>query len=114
VDLCLGGNVDPLRRLIEQQNIHPPREPFGENDFLLIAAGECRDFQLRPARADVEKLHQFGDEAPAGAAAAQTSAVPAEARQQDIIGDGLVHHQTEPTRRRYKPNAGLDRGHGAV
>jgi hypothetical protein len=114
VDLRLGGNIDPLRRLIEQQDIHAPPEPFGENDFLLIAAGQRRDFQVRPARADVEKVHQFGNQAPPGAAAAQTSTVAAKARQQDIVGNRLVHHQTEPARRRYKPNAGLDRGHGAV
>src|SRR5215472_7721778 len=86
MDLRLGGDVDPLRRLIEQQNIHAPRQPFGQNDLLLIAAGQRRDFQLRPARADVEKLHQFSDQAPA----AQTSAVLVEARQQNIVGDRLV------------------------
>ena len=64
VDLRFGRDVDALRRLVEQQHFDAARQPFGENDLLLIAAGQRRDFQLRPARANVEKVHQFGNEAP--------------------------------------------------
>src|SRR5262245_59612829 len=60
VDLHLGGDVDPLRRFVEQQHDDAPRQPFRQDHLLLIAAGERAGRQLRPARTDVEERHQLG------------------------------------------------------
>ena len=40
VDLLFGPDVDAARRLVEDQDLRPHREPFGEHDFLLVAAGQ--------------------------------------------------------------------------
>ena len=47
MDLRLGGDVDALRRLIEQQHADSAREPFRQDDLLLVAAGERGDAQVR-------------------------------------------------------------------
>ena len=39
VDLYLGGDIDALGRLIEEENRDPPRQLFRQDHFLLIAAG---------------------------------------------------------------------------
>ena len=59
VDLRLGGDVDALRRLVEQQHADLARQPFGEDDLLLVAAGQRAGRQRRIARPDVERFHQF-------------------------------------------------------
>src|SRR5262245_11313397 len=38
VDLRLDADIDSLSRFLEQQHAHAPREPFGQNDFLLVSA----------------------------------------------------------------------------
>ena len=38
MDLRLRGNIDALRRVLEQQHGGVAREPFGQDDLLLIAA----------------------------------------------------------------------------
>src|SRR5260370_40368124 len=40
VDLLFGPDVDAARRLVKDQHFWPHREPFGEDDLLLIAAGQ--------------------------------------------------------------------------
>src|SRR5438876_947540 len=40
VDLRLGGNVDALGRIVEQQHCNAPRQPFRQDHLLLIAAGQ--------------------------------------------------------------------------
>src|SRR5439155_805022 len=40
VDLRLGRNVDALGRIVEQQHCNAPRQPFRQDHFLLIAAGQ--------------------------------------------------------------------------
>ena len=110
MDLRLGGDVDALRRLVEQQHADLARQPFGQDHLLLIAAGQRARLERRPARPDVEQLHQLGDDAVAGARdrarPARDSAV--EARQQDVVAHRLVHHQAEPPLARHHADAGAD------
>ena len=101
VDLRLGRYVDPLRRLVQQQHFNSPRQPFGENDFLLIAAGQRRDFQVRPARTNVEQAPSV--RLP-GSRPARRSRQPMPCRRprlgsRMLSRDRLVHHQAESARR---------------
>src|SRR5690348_9405433 len=41
IDLVLGADVDAPRRLVEDEDPRPHRQPLGENDLLLIAAGQA-------------------------------------------------------------------------
>ena len=51
MDLGLGADVDSLRRLVEDDDARPKRQPLAEHDLLLIAAAERRDRRLRSTRA---------------------------------------------------------------
>jgi hypothetical protein len=109
VDLRLGGNVDALRRLLEQQHADPACEPFRQDHLLLITAGESACRELRPPRADVEQLEELGDDAVAGAAVEPEPARERrEVGQQDVVADRLVHHQPEPPLARHHADAGGD------
>src|ERR1700691_5126993 len=59
VDLHLRGNVDALGRLFEQHHANFAGEPLGQNDLLLIAAGECRRRKACFTRADIKQFHQL-------------------------------------------------------
>src|SRR5262245_19307409 len=43
VDLVLGADIDPARRLVEDEHARFHRQPFGEDDLLLVAAREASD-----------------------------------------------------------------------
>jgi len=43
VDDVLGGDINPARWLIEQQNGAVPREPARDDHFLLVAAAQFAD-----------------------------------------------------------------------
>ena len=59
VDLGLGADVDALRRLVEDEEARLRRQPAGERDLLLVAAGERAHRRVDRRRADGE----VGDEA---------------------------------------------------
>ena len=40
VHLDLGADVDAARRLVDDEDLRPQRQPAREHDLLLIAAGE--------------------------------------------------------------------------
>ena len=48
VDLALGADVDAARRLVEDQDVGVAREPLGDDDLLLVAAGEVAGLLARP------------------------------------------------------------------
>ncbi len=43
VDLGLGADVDPARRLVEQENFRLDQEPACQDALLLVSAGQTRD-----------------------------------------------------------------------
>src|SRR5215831_3003164 len=109
VDLHLGGDVDPLRRLVEQQHGDAPRQPFRQDHLLLIAAGERAGRQLRPARTDVEERHQLGDDAIAGSAVDDAIARErVEVGKQNIVAHRQAHDQAKRALRRHHADAGGD------
>ena len=52
VDLALGADVDAARRLVEDHHLGLHRQPLGEHDLLLVAAGERADRASTPRRAE--------------------------------------------------------------
>ncbi len=54
VHLGLGGDVDAAGRLVDDQDLGLERQPAGEHDLLLIAAGQVADQLVRVGHADVE------------------------------------------------------------
>ena len=38
VDVLLGADVEPTARVVEDEDMRSPRQPFGEHDLLLVAA----------------------------------------------------------------------------
>ena len=57
--LGLGADVDPARRLVEQEHLRLVHEPAGDHDLLLVAAREAPDRRLDPGRPDAEPLEQM-------------------------------------------------------
>ena len=51
VDPRLGADVDAARRLIEDQDLCPRRQPLGKHNLLLIASAQVADFLLQAGRA---------------------------------------------------------------
>ena len=99
VDLRLGGDVDALRRLVEQQHGDLARQPFRQDHLLLIAAGQAPT-PAAPAAADgcrASSISSVTMRSPAlavePAACAQSTI---ETGQQDIVADRLVHDEAEP------------------
>ena len=69
VHLDLGADVDAARRLVDDQDFRPQREPAREHHLLLIAAGEVADGLIGARHADVEQAR--GIRRPGGLAAAR-------------------------------------------
>ena len=67
VDLELGADVDAAGRLVQDQDARLARQPAGEHDLLLVAAGELAHLLLDAGRAD----------APGGGSARTTSRLSA-------------------------------------
>src|SRR5580700_6496210 len=115
VNLRLGRNVDALGRLFEKEYADFAGEPFGQNDLLLIAAGECRRRQAWFARADIQQFHQLRDQsvgADAVDAAALTTRQPAETRQQNVVARRQIHNEAQPAFTGHEADAGADRIRG--
>ena len=56
VDLRLGADVDPTRRLIEEQQFGVREQALGEDDLLLVAAGQLVDRLVDGVRRDAQPL----------------------------------------------------------
>src|SRR5207302_5061942 len=61
-DLLIRADVDPPRRLVEEEHTRPARERPREHDLLLIAAGERADGRVDPRGADPEPLDRLAAE----------------------------------------------------
>ena len=53
-----SADVDAARRLIEDDQLGPLDQRFGDNHLLLIAAGELDDAGIAAQRSDIEFLVQ--------------------------------------------------------
>ena len=59
VDLLLRADVDAARGFVEQQQARLQREPFADDDFLLVAAGEVERQLAVVRRLDAERRDHF-------------------------------------------------------
>ena len=62
VDLGLGADVDAAGGFVEDENLRLGGEPAGDDDLLLVAAGEGADALLHRRGADAEVVDVAGDE----------------------------------------------------
>ena len=112
VDLRLGGDVDALRRLVEQQHADLARQPFGEDHLLLVAARQRR----RPAarrwrgRMSSSSISSATSRSPAARSSEPPRVKPVEARQQDVVAHRQVSIEAEPPLARHHADAGADGG----
>ena len=96
VDLALRADVDAARRLIEDQNLRVGRQPFADDDLLLVAAGEVQDLLLRTGRLDVELLDiGLGDLVFLLAAEDAALHLHGQARQRGVFPDGHIEDQAK-------------------
>ena len=62
VNFEFGANVDATGGFIEEQNFGTNEEPFGEDDFLLIAAAESADgLRIGGVRCEADGGADLGD-----------------------------------------------------
>ena len=55
MDLRLGADIDPHRRLVDNQYVASGQQPFADADLLLIAAAEVIDRLLKSSSADIHR-----------------------------------------------------------
>ncbi|CAB5068638.1 unannotated protein [freshwater metagenome] len=99
IDLALGANVDPPRRLVEQQDPWRQCEELREHHLLLVAARQPKDRLADPARADgqvgVALLCVLAG--PARDHYDPTERVAAECGEVDVALDGVRHESVGAT-----------------
>src|SRR5262249_9824450 len=95
LDLGLGADIDAARRLVEDEQLGIHAEPAGEQDLLLIAAGELPDLLVPPRGLDV----QPGDEPVDDRALARLiddarTRQPGEQRKRQVLPHGHVRYDS--------------------
>lgn len=90
LDLGLGADVDAAGGFVEQQDLGLQAEPAGQQDLLLVAAGELADLLFGARRLDPQPLHEDLDDAVLLGAGDDTGAGEARHRGQH---DVLAHRE---------------------
>ena len=94
VNFGLGADVDAAGGFVDDENVALAGDPFGEGDFLLVAAAEGGDGSFERRGFDAEALGEAGGEVAFGVAAD-----PAEAGELGERGEGgvlaAVHREDE-------------------
>ena len=95
VDLGAGADVDAAGGLVEQQHPAAAQQPAGQDDLLLVAAGQGAHRRGRPRRGARRGLGQLGRPRARSAVAVEEAAAgeAAEAGDGDVAGDRLVEQQ---------------------
>ena len=98
MDLDLGADVDAARRLVEDQDPRLGREPLGQDDLLLVAAGERLDLLVDAGRADVGLSVELplGDRALGRGRDEEPREQAGQDRQRDVLGDREVERPGPP------------------
>ncbi len=114
MDLCLGPDIDPDRRSVQDQHLRAGKQPARQHDALRVAAGQVVDGRVRSRRDDVhgrehiarrgvrllavdeEPAHEFFDRgnddvALDGLGEEQPLGQPVFRHIGDARGDGLLH-----------------------
>ena len=95
VDLDLGADVDPAGRLVEDQHARLGRQPLGEHDLLLVAAGQGADELVHARRADPQLLRVLARRARARSRSRTNSRGNSRGRigRRHVRGDREVEHE---------------------
>src|SRR5699024_1710754 len=95
VDLVLGTHVDAAGRLVEDEDVAVLGEPLGDDDLLLVAAGEVRHELADRGRAHAQQFDLLPGGGPDRRTAYEaTGGEPLPQRRDgDVVRDGEVHHQ---------------------
>ena len=89
----LGAHVDALGGFVENQHAGIARQPLGDHDLLLIAAGEIVHGLIGPLRLDGEPVYPLARELRfARSAAPAARRERGEIRQRDVRGDRERQH----------------------
>src|SRR5208283_144543 len=93
--LPFRSDIDSRRRLVHEENIRLGSQPFRDHDLLLIASGKLPDDLEDRLRADIQLFHVlhhrplrsgFVNESPTRELAEQW--------EQDVVFQGMVHHES--------------------
>src|SRR5581483_5037567 len=93
-DLRLGADIDAARRLVEDEQRRPRRQPLRQHDLLLVAAGKRKDGLARRRRLDAETVDVVADALALGIAPDEEAGERAEAGDGHVLGD--VENTDEP------------------
>ncbi len=67
VDVFLGADVEPAAGIVEHQDMRAARQPFGEDDLLLVASRQRAAKRAMARRANPQPRHPVNGERPAAA-----------------------------------------------
>jgi len=91
VDLALGADVDALRRFVEDEQLGLGREPAGEGDFLLVAAGKAAAGRVGAGALHGEVADEIEGELALGAEAQpRAGKMRRMDRHRHVVGDGQL------------------------
>ena len=98
VDGDAGADVDALRRLVEDEEVGIGEKPAGDDDLLLVAAGEIADLLRLGRRRDLEFPNELSAFLALARRADQTvAAEPSKRGDGDVRIAGEVEEQARPT-----------------
>ena len=94
IDLGLRADVDSARGFVEDEHLRVHRQPFAQNDFLLIAAGEIHDLAMDAGRLDAHPFDFLSATALSVRRLSQPAGCSCGSRAANILRDG--HRQDQP------------------
>src|SRR5215510_258181 len=96
IDLALRADVDSARRLVEDDHLQFPQQPFRQHDLLLIAAAELRNQRLYRRSLDAQlRRHLDGSLVLGGEIDQTASRVTRQGRQRDVLTNGPTCYQSQ-------------------
>jgi hypothetical protein len=96
VDGDARADVDAHGRLVEDEQLHRRDQPLGEQDLLLIAAGQPLEIVLDVARLQIEAVGDIANLAALAAAVEEAETGErsrSKPRQRDVLANAAHHHQ---------------------
>ena len=88
VDVLLGADVDAARRVVEQEHLRVGGQGAGDDDLLLVTAGQRGDRVLVAAEPDLEPVSVGGEPCCRSASEDQAGlAVPGQGRGGEVLAD---------------------------
>ena len=109
VDLLLGADVDPARRVVEEEGAHAAVEPPRDRHFLLVATRQAPHLRLGSG-VDLEAVDGAAHDLPLAAHVDRPpSAQRGDPRQGNVLAHGSLHEQGRGAIGRHEDDPGPDR-----